>query len=375
MSKQILTPNPAKIKVVGVGGGGCNAINHMVEAGIQGVEFIVMNTDAQALLLNQAPVKVQLGEKLTRGLGAGGDPRVGEKAAQESRDEIREQLQGADMVFIAAGMGGGTGTGGAPMVAQVSKETGALTIAVATRPFGFEGAHRKLQAEEGISKLGEYVDTLILIPNDRLLALCDSKTVVDNAFKLCDSVLHQAVRSIADVISIPGMINLDFADVKAIMLGAGPAWLAIGKGTGQNRASDAAKSALASPLLDVAIDGARSVLYTISGGQNLTLHEVNEAAQVIGKAVSAEANIIFGVNFDNSMDANEIRLTLIATGFRTKGGSLAPKPEEIRELASKMADESELDVPAFLRHPLTLRRQQMAARAAQDPYLRTPSNH
>lgn len=363
MAKQIVAPSPAKIKVIGVGGGGCNAINRMVEEGITGVEFIAMNTDAQALQLCQCPIKVQLGVKLTRGLGVGGDHLMGQRAAEESRDELREIVHGADMLFITAGMGGGTGTGGAPIIAQLAKESGALTIAVVTKPFSFEGIHRRLVAEEGINKLVEYVDTLITVPNDRLLAICDVKTGVNKAFKLADEVLANGVRAIAEVITVPGLINLDFADIRSVMKDAGPAWLAIGKGTGQNRAADAAKAALASPLLDVSIEGARGVLYTVTGGQSLTLHEVNEAANIIAKAVDPEANIIFGVTYDERLD-NEVKITLIATGFRTKAGVTPPKPEEVKKLIEAAEEETEIDVPAFLRRPLTLRRQQMLHRGA-----------
>jgi cell division protein FtsZ len=370
MAKQIVAPSPAKIKVIGIGGGGCNAINRMVDEGILGVDFVAMNTDAQSLQLCQSPVKFQLGEKLTRGLGVGGDHRLGERAAEESREELREIVHGADMLFITAGMGGGTGTGAAPVVAQLAKEGGALTIAVVTKPFSFEGIHRRLVAEEGINKLMEYVDTLIIVPNDRLLTICDVKTGVNKAFKLADEVLFHGVQAIAEVITVPGLINLDFADIKSVMKDAGPAWLAIGRGTGQNRATDAAKAALASPLLDVSIEGAKGVLYTITGGQSLSLHEINEAANIITKAVDAEANIIFGVAYDEEMN-NEVKITLIATGFRTKGGITPPKPEEVKQLLQAVGEE-ELDVPAFLRHPLTLRRQQMIHRASQ---LQTTTSH
>jgi cell division protein FtsZ len=363
VARQILAPNPARIKVIGVGGGGCNAIARMVRDEIQGVEFFALNTDAQSLQLIDCPHKIQIGEKLTRGLGVGGDDSVGQRSAEESRDDIREMIAGADMIFVTAGMGGGTGTGAAPVVAEAAKETGALVIGVVTRPFSFEGAHRRLVAEGGIDRLMEHCDTLIIVPNDRLLALCDTKTCVDNAFKIADEVLRQAVAAIAEVITVPGMINLDFADIRSIMKDAGPAWLSIGKGTGTNRATDAAKAALSSPMLDISIEGARGVLYTVSGGSSLTLHEVNQAAELIKGAVDAEANIIFGVTFDPKMDS-EIRITLVATGFRTKAGGTPPKPEEIRELLKETKEESELDVPSFLRRPLTLRRQQMLSRTS-----------
>lgn len=365
MSKQISSAVQARIKVIGVGGGGSNAVTRMVREEIPGVEFIALNTDAQSLQLSEAPTKVQLGEKLTRGLGAGGEPMMGCKAAQESRDELREVVSGADMIFITAGMGGGTGSGAAPVVAELAKETGALTIAVVTKPFGFEGMHRRIQAEEALSRLQPHVDTLIAIPNDRLLQLCDSKTVVDSAFKMADDVLRQAVASIASVITMPGLINLDFADIRSVMKGAGPAWLSIGKGTGTNRATDAAKAALASPLLDVAIEGARGVLYNVTGSSNLTLNEVNEAAAIIAKAVDPMANIIFGVVFDPRKD-NEVQITLVATGFRTKTSG-GPKLEDVKHLVKSMDTDSEVDVPSFLRRPINLRRESMATRAAPMP--------
>ena len=362
MAKQILAPNPARMKVIGVGGGGCNAVTRMVRDEIQGVEFYALNTDAQALMAVDCPHKIQIGEKLTRGLGVGGDDGLGQRAAEESRDDIRDMVGGADMVFVTAGMGGGTGTGAAPIVAEAAKETGALVIGIVTRPFSFEGAHRCLVAEEGANRLMQYCDTLIIVPNDRLLALCDTRTCVDNAFKMADEVLRQAVAAIAQVITVPGMINLDFADIKAIAKDAGPAWLSIGTGTGANRATDAAKAALASPLLDISIDGARGVLYTVTGGTSLTLHEVNEAAEIIKGSVDPEANIIFGVTFDPKMES-EVRITLVATGFRTKTGGTPLKPDELKQLLKETKGESELDVPSFLRRPLTLRRQQMLSKA------------
>jgi len=363
VARQILAPSPARIKVIGVGGGGCNAVARMVRDEIQGVEFFALNTDAQSLQLVDCPHKIQIGEKLTRGLGVGGDHNVGQRSAEESRDDIREMIGGADMVFVTAGMGGGTGTGAAPVVAEAAKETGALVIGVVTRPFSFEGAHRRMVSEDGVGRLMEHCDTLIIVPNDRLLALCDTKTGVDSAFRMADEVLRQAVASIAEVITVPGMINLDFADLRSIMADAGPAWLSIGKGTGTNRATDAAKAALASPMLDISIEGAKGVLYTVSGGSTLTLHEVNQAAELIKGAVDPEANIIFGVTFDPKLDM-EVRITLVATGFRTKTGGAAPKPEEIRQLLKETKEESELDVPSFLRRPLSLRRQQMVSRTS-----------
>ncbi len=346
MSKTIFTPAPAKIKALGIGGGGCNAISRMVREGIRGVDFIAMNTDAQALALTEAPTRIQLGEKLTRGLGVGGDHRSGSKAAEESRQIIEELIEGADMVFISAGMGGGTGTGGIPVVSQIAKESGALTIGVVTKPFSFEGGHRSEVAEEGILTLSDKVDTLIIIPNDRLLHLCDAKTTVDSAFKLADDALLLGVQAISEVVTVPGLINLDFADIKSVMKDSGPAWMSVGKGSGQNRAAEAAKSALASPLLDVSIKGSRGVLFNITGGSSLTLFECNEAAQVISEAVDPRANIIFGVVFDSKMDG-EIKITVIATGFSSQYGKGSPNLEELRRLIKGGGDT--LDIPSFLR--------------------------
>jgi len=358
MAKTSFVPNPAKIKVIGLGGGGCNAITRMVREEIQGVEFIAMNTDAQALAITEAPTRIQLGEKLTKGLGVGGDYTLGQKAAEESRDELKELLSGADMVFITCGMGGGTGTGAAPTIAEIAKQGGALTIAVVTRPFTFEGVHRCQVSDEGITRLLGKVDTLINIPNDRLLDLCDQKTNVDNAFKLADDVLRHGVQSISEVITVPGLINLDFADVKAVMKDAGPAWMSIGTGEGKNRAVDAAKEALASSLLDVSIDGSKGVLFNVVGGSSLTLFEVNEAAEVIQQAVNPEANIIFGVAYDPSMD-NKLRITLIATGFASKTGlAEASQEDEQTQLLKSLKSEEELDVPSFLRRPLFSHRRQ-----------------
>ncbi|TET50159.1 MAG: cell division protein FtsZ, partial [Dehalococcoidia bacterium] len=277
MAKQIYTPTPARIKAIGIGGGGCNAITRMVREEIKGVDFMAMNTDGQALALAEAPTRIQLGEKLTRGLGAGGDHKLGTKAAEESRSIIEDLVQDADMVFIAAGMGGGTGTGGIPVVAEIAKQSGALTIAVVTKPFTFEGTHRAEVAEEGLVTLSEKVDTLIIIPNDRILQLCDAKTSVDNAFRLADDALLLGVQAISEVVTVPGLINLDFADIKSVMKDAGPAWMSVGKASGQSRAAEAAKAALASPLLDVSVDGTTGVLFNITGGPSLTLFECNEA--------------------------------------------------------------------------------------------------
>ena len=360
MAKSSFALSPAKIKVIGLGGGGCNAVTRMVQEEIQGVEFIAMNTDAQAMALTEAPVRIQLGERLTRGLGVGGDHGVGQKAAEESRDDIKEVTSGSDMVFITSGMGGGTGTGAAPVVAEIAKQSGALTIAVVTKPFTFEGAHRCEVAEEGIKALLDKVDTLIIIPNDRLLDLCDQKTGVDNAFKMADDVLRHGVQAISEVITVPGVINLDFADVKAVMKDAGPAWMSIGRGSGQNRAVDAAKEALASPLLDASAAGSKGVLFNVVGGTSLTLYEVNEAAEVIKQAVDPEANIIFGVAHDASMD-KDLKITLIATGFINKEGLAGvSKDEDISNfLNSIKKSEDELDVPSFLRRPLFSHRRQV----------------
>jgi len=346
MAKTTFAPTPARIKAIGIGGGGCNAINRMVREGIRGIDFIAMNTDAQALALVEAPTRIQLGEKLTRGLGVGGDHRVGFKAAEESRQTVEELVGEADMVFVSAGMGGGTGTGGIPVVSQIAKESGALTIGVVTKPFGFEGGHRTEVAEEGILSLTEKVDTLIIIPNDRLLQLCDAKTTIDSAFKLADDALLLGVQAISEVVTVPGLINLDFADIKSVMKDAGPAWMSVGKGSGQNRAAEAAKSALASPLLDVSVSGAKGVLFNITGGPSLTLFECNEAAQVISQAVDPRANVIFGVVFDPKMDS-EVKITIIATGFTSQYGKGAPNVEELRRLMRGEGDT--LDVPSFLR--------------------------
>jgi cell division protein FtsZ len=347
MAKSVYASSGARIKVVGTGGAGANAISRMVREHLRGVEFIAMNTDAQALELTEAMVRVQLGEKLTRGLGAGGDPDIGHKAAEESRELIAEAVSGADMVFVTAGMGGGTGTGSASVVAEIAKRSGALTIAIVTKPFSFEGAHRNRTAEQGIKALMKNVDTLIVIPNDRLLDLCDKKTSVDGAFRLADEVLHHGVQAIAEVITVPGLINLDFADVRAIMKDAGPAWMSIGRGTGQNRAIDAAREALASPLLDVTMQGAKGVLFNIAGS-DLTLYEVNNAAEVIRQAVDPQANVIFGVVMDPNM-GKDVRLTLIATGFKTR--DTMDDADQAKELTSilKGIKDDELDMPSFSR--------------------------
>ncbi|MDY0340461.1 MAG: cell division protein FtsZ [Coriobacteriia bacterium] len=349
----------AVIKVVGVGGGGTNAVNRMVEAGVKGVEFIAVNTDMQALLMSDADYTVHVGVGLTKGLGAGADPDVGLNAAEENREEIKEALQGADMIFITAGEGGGTGTGAAPVIAEVAKEEiGALTVAVVTRPFAFEGRKRAIQAEEGIKRLREHVDTLIIIPNDRLLQVAEKKTSILDAFRIADDVLRQGCQGITDLITVPGLINLDFADVRTIMKDAGTALMGIGVATGDNRAQEAAKAAIASPLLESSIEGANGVLLSISGGSDLGLFEVNEAAEVVQGAAHADANIIFGAVIDDSME-DSIRVTVIATGFGSR------KRQESSEFENALKeddgpriptfdlpsteDEDDLDIPAFLK--------------------------
>ena len=308
----------ARIKVIGVGGGGQNAVNRMIEEGIEGVEFIAANTDAQALALSKAPLRVRLGDKLTRGLGAGGDPEIGRKAAEESADELYNVLKGADMVFVTAGMGGGTGTGAAPVVSQVAKESSALTIGVVTRPFTFEGGRRLQAAEAGIAKMKEHAHTLISIPNDRLLQLADKKSSLQAAFRMADEVLHQGIQGISELITIPGLINLDFADVRTIMSEGGAALMAVGRGSGDDRAKIAAEQAISSQLLDITIDGARGVLFNVTGGPNMTLIEVNQAAAIIRETAHPDVNLIFGAVIDPDM-GDEIRVTVIATGFERSG--------------------------------------------------------
>ncbi|MBK7894548.1 MAG: cell division protein FtsZ [Candidatus Promineifilaceae bacterium] len=306
--------NVACIRVVGVGGGGCNAVNRMIQEGINGVDFIAVNTDNQALLLSDAPVRVRIGEKLTRGLGAGGHPEQGEKAAEESTEELHEVLAGSDMVFITAGMGGGTGTGAAPIVARLAREQGALTIGVVTRPFLFEGSKRSNSAESGIEKLKEHVDTLIVIPNDRLLELTDRRVSLKDSFKMADDVLRQGIQGISELITVPGLINLDFADVKAIMSEGGAALMAVGHGEGEERARLAAEQAISSRLLDVTIDGAQGILFNVTGGPNMSLYDVNVAAAIIRETAHPDANMIFGAVIDENM-GDAMRITVIATGF------------------------------------------------------------
>ncbi|MDF2608196.1 MAG: cell division protein FtsZ [Bacillales bacterium] len=363
----------AKIKVIGVGGGGNNAVNRMIEHGVQGVDFLTVNTDAQALKLSKAEITMQIGGKLTRGLGAGANPEVGKKAAEESREQIEELLKGADMVFVTAGMGGGTGTGAAPVIAEVAREIGALTVGVVTRPFTFEGRKRATQAATGIQALKDNVDTLIVIPNDRLLEIVDKNTPMLEAFREADNVLRQGVQGISDLIATPGLINLDFADVKTIMANKGSALMGIGVATGENRATDAAKKAISSPLLESSIEGAKGVLMNITGGMNLSLYEVQEAADIVASASDPDVNIIFGsVINDNLKD--EIIVTVIATGF-DDNALLEPKPftrpginnqqqpahygasrETVKEDSQDNSrfnnsnQQDDLDVPAFLRN-------------------------
>jgi cell division protein FtsZ len=316
----------ARIVVLGIGGGGSNAVNRMIQSGVRSVEFVAVNTDTQALARSDASTRVRIGEKLTRGLGAGGNPSVGEKAAEESAEQIAELVRDADMVFIAAGMGGGTGTGAAPIIAQISKETGALTVGVVTKPFTFEGRQRAKNAEEGINQLKDRVDTLITIPNDRLLQVIDRKTTLEQAFMEVDDVLRQGIQGISELITEPGLINLDFADVKSIMSDSGGALMAIGHGAGDTRAQDAARMAISSPLLDISMDGARGVLLNITGGMDLALSEINEAAEVVAQAADPEANIIFGAVIDPRLD-NEIKITVIATGFDVR----QPRPGQMNQ--------------------------------------------
>ncbi|MEN9239485.1 MAG: cell division protein FtsZ [Thermostichales cyanobacterium SZTDM-1c_bins_54] len=355
----IVPSNVAKIKVGGVGGGGGNAVNRMVMSHLTGVEFWSMNTDSQALIQSQSQYRLQLGQKVTRGLGAGGNPVVGRKAAEESKDEIAEALKGADLVFIAAGMGGGTGTGAAAVVAQVAKEVGALTVGVVTRPFTFEGRRRTRQAEEGIAELQANVDTLIVIPNDKLLSVISEQTPVQEAFRVADDVLRQGVQGISDIITIPGLINVDFADVRSVMVDAGSALMGIGMGSGKSRAREAAMTAISSPLLESSIEGAKGVLLNVTGGTDLTLHEVTAAAGIIADAVDPDANLIFGAVIDERMQG-EVRITVIATGFQTHPNRpvLPPKEERGKEPRAERPqsppppsspESPALDIPEFLR--------------------------
>lgn len=356
----------ARIKVIGVGGGGSNAVNRMIDNGVKSVEFITVNTDAQALHFAKSEHKLQIGDKLTRGLGAGANPEVGKKAAEESRELISNTLKGADMVFVTAGMGGGTGTGAAPIIAEISKQEGALTVAVVTRPFTFEGRKRFSQAEMGIEVLKEKVDTLIVIPNDRLLEVVDKKTPMLEAFHEVDNVLRQAVQGISDLIGAPGLINLDFADVKTIMTERGSALMGIGIANGENRAAEAARKAIMSPLLETSVDGARGVIMNITGGSNLSLYEVNEAAETVTEACDAEVNMIFGAIIDENMK-DDVKVTVIATGFENKPAAVTSerrfgtntglneaqgsRSSNLRPFGSQPPS-NQLDVPTFLRNRL-----------------------
>ncbi|OGH23463.1 MAG: cell division protein FtsZ [Candidatus Levybacteria bacterium RIFCSPHIGHO2_01_FULL_41_15] len=356
------TANFAKIRVLGIGGGGGNALTSMITQGqIQGVDFVSINTDAQALLLSAATTKVQIGDNLTKGLGSGGDPELGRQAAEESREKIKNMLEGSDMVFLAAGMGGGTGTGGSPIIAEIAKEVGALTIAVVTKPFAFEGTRRMVTAEDGIENLKDKVDTLIIIPNQRILDVVDKKLSLLEAFKVADSVLTQGVQGISDLITMPGLINVDFADVRTIMSSAGSALMGIGTGVGENRAQAAARSAIASPLLEISMDGARGVLFNITGGPDITMSEVDEAAKIIASAADSDANIIFGATIDETMH-DTIKITVIATGFDSTRQRLSEfvvpekKMQEVQvqqeEASSETPagdEEDVFEIPAFLR--------------------------
>ena len=369
-----LSESFARIKVVGVGGGGCNAVNRMIDEGLQGIEFISVNTDAQALLLSKASTRVRIGDKSTRGLGAGGNPEMGQKAAEESSEELYQVLKGSDMVFVTAGLGGGTGTGAAPVVAQIAKDMGALTIGVVTRPFTFEGSQRQLSAEKGIERLKEQADTLIAIPNDRLLQIVDKRASLTDAFKVADDVLRQGIQGISELITVPGLINLDFADVRTIMSEGGAALMAVGRSTGEDRARIAAEEAISSKLLDITIDGARGILFNVTGDSSLTLFEVNQAAAIIKETAHPDVNLIFGAVVDPNM-GEELRVTVIATGFDTSSGirrmertprtNTSERPNQARH--NEMADQpivsqpatteyqrhvlntDDLDIPAFLR--------------------------
>ena len=341
----------ANIKVIGVGGGGNNAVNRMVDNQIKGVQFLAVNTEKQVLELSKADVTIQIGEKVTKGLGAGANPQIGEEAAQESREEITKALEGADMVFVTAGMGGGTGTGAAPIVAECAKEVGALTVGVVTKPFAFEGKRRRAAAEKGIEFLTQKVDTIIVIPNDKLLQVVDKKCSVSDAFSKADEVLRQGIKGISDLIQIPGLINLDFADVKTIMTNQGEALMGIGEGTGENRAADAAKMAINSPLLETAIDGAKGILLNISGSSELGIFEVNEAAQIISDAADPDANIIFGSVIDESL-GDKVQVTVVATGFGNNAKSVPEfgKTTTTSRPASTTTTNSGIpDIPVFMK--------------------------
>ncbi len=374
-SRQIVPSNIAKIKVIGVGGGGCNAVNRMIQSNVSGVEFWQINTDAQALSESMATYCLQIGQKLTRGLGAGGNPSIGQKAAEESRDEIAKSLENTDLVFITAGMGGGTGTGAAPIVAEIAKEMGCLTVGVVTRPFTFEGRRRTTQAEEGINALQSKVDTLIIIPNNKLLSVIPAETPLQESFRIADDILRQGVQGISDIITIPGLVNVDFADVRAVMADAGSALMGIGIGSGKSRAKESSVAAISSPLLESSIQGAKGVVLNITGGSDLTLHEVNTAAETIYEIVDPNANIIFGAVIDEKMQG-EIRITVIATGFSSETSPnsspaktvITPPPlssnQEQSEQKKEEGNSSDsdnplagLDIPEFLQRRRFPRRQ------------------
>jgi cell division protein FtsZ len=373
LDTQSQAESPAQIKVIGVGGGGQNAVNRMIAEGLAGVEFITVNTDQQALMMSSAPMRVRIGDKVTRGLGAGGNPELGEKAAEESSDELYNIIKGADMVFITCGMGGGTGTGASPVVARIAKDLGALTIGVVTKPFSFEGTPRMRSAEAGIEKLKEHVDTLIVIPNDRLLDIVDKRATLQQSFRTADDVLRQGIQGISEVITVPGLINLDFADVRTIMSEGGAALMAVGTANGEGRSRTAAEQAITSSLLDVTIDGARGILFNITGGPDMSLHEVNEAATLIKSAAHPDCNVIFGAVVDESMK-DQIRITVVATGFdqtpglthrvvrpqttttsRTIGkpATQTSTSEESVTIPAKQTpiDPNNLELPSFLRRP------------------------
>ena len=339
----------ARIKVVGVGGGGSNAVSRMFREPMPGVEYIIVNTDSQALVRSDVPLKVRIGDQLTQGQGVGGSPELGARSAEESREDLYEILSDADMVFVAGGMGGGTGTGASPVLAQIAKETGALTVGIVTRPFAFEGLRRSRVAEQGISRLREHVDTLLVIPNERLHVIAEDEITAENAFRMADDVLRMGVQSIAELVTVAGDINVDFADVNAIMRDAGPAWMSIGWGMGEHRSREAAQQAITNPLLDVSIEGARGVLFNITGGSDLRLSELHEAAEVIQRVVDPDANIIFGMVTDLKME-NEIKLTIVATGFPT-ADTLTDREEQVDRLLQDALnnDDSDLDLPPFWR--------------------------
>jgi cell division protein FtsZ len=353
-------PTYARIKVVGVGGGGSNAVNRMIDEGIQGVEFVTVNTDAQALLLSKSSLRVRIGDKLTRGLGAGGNPEVGRKAAEESAEELYNVLKGSDMVFVTAGLGGGTGTGAAPVVAQIAKECGALTIGVVTRPFTFEGGKRQQSSEEGMSNLKEHADTLIVIPNDRLLQIVDKRASLQDSFRMADDVLRQGIQGISELITVPGLINLDFADVKTIMSEGGAALMAVGRASGEDRAKVAAEQAISSQLLDITIDGARGVLFNVTGGPSMTLFEVNQAAAIIRETAHPDVNMIFGAVIDPDLK-DDVRITVIATGFERSG-----VPRRVVERTPLQRPTSDIQRPATST-PLQRPMESVSVSAPQQP--------